>query len=580
MKKWKIWGLAMAMSSAGLFVGCKSLTCGSGTKEKEGACVVAQGLGGAGGAAPRGTGFSGVHSAGPVSATSLMAAWHPVEDEAVSYNIYLATSEDGFNYVEPQARAPAGAQTAVIGNLEEEGTYFVQVRAVIDGEGEENDATAEVTLADDTELPSFAGVTKVEPAAQASAEVFWEPASDDLTPDDALLYVVYAGETEDEIDLRLPVGVSLPGATSTVVSMPRPETEYFFVVRARDAAGNSDENEKPVSGQSGTDEVAPTFAGCRAVTARTASSLVATWDPAEDDVAVEEEIVYNLYASETVDGFNFEAPDATVTDGETTGVIPGLDRSTQYFVICRAMDPSQNEEPNEVVQQATTLSDDVPPDFPGPITVSAVGTTTATLSWPAATDNKSASKDLKYFVYLSETKDGFGFETEGFDFERDAFLETDFGQTKVELEGLDSNTSYFAVVLARDEGEVMSVPGEPLAFTTPVSFQLDVLAIFSEKKCATAECHGGAAPVASLNLSSALAYDALVGVAATTAAGDGFLRVEADNAADSHLVHRIKGTGPLDGAEVEQLMPNDGNLLSDEQIATIELWITEGAKNN
>src|SRR5690606_6839267 len=203
--------------------------------------------------------------------------------------------------------------TIVLGGLEEETTYYAVVRAVVGDVEVPNDVVVSTTTAEDDEGPRFAGVESAESAPGAAVVVSWEAATDDLTPPGALLYFVYAGLTAETVDLNNPVGVSLPGATDTKVSLPSPDTEYFFVVQARDAAGNFDGNEAQVGAESGEDVEAPVFAGCKSAVRRTASSILVTWEPARDDIALPEEITYNLYASETEDGFNFLAPDAQIT---------------------------------------------------------------------------------------------------------------------------------------------------------------------------------------------------------------------------------------------------------------------------
>src|SRR5690606_36488208 len=95
-----------------------------------------------------------------------------------------------------------------------------------------------------------------------------------------------------------------------------PDTEFFFIVRARDAAGNTDDNEIEVSAVSGPDVVAPTFSGCSAATVRNASSFDVFWTPAVDDIVGAEEISYNLYASTEPNGHNFSEPNDTVVGGD------------------------------------------------------------------------------------------------------------------------------------------------------------------------------------------------------------------------------------------------------------------------
>lgn len=560
--------LSSAFFSALPFVSsCSSLSCGAGTVEKGEQCVAAESD-----EEVMEIDFDGARAAAPASETSILVAWLPSETPDVVYHVYLATSEDGFNFSEPLAVAPAGASTVVLGGLDEETAYYVNVRASV-GESEvPNEVVVTATTALDDEGPRFDGVVSAEAAPGAAVELTWEKATDDLTPAEALLYFVYAGPSAEEVDTNNPIGVSLPGATSIRVVLPVAEEKYFFLVQARDAAGNFDGNEEVVSSLSGEDREPPSFAGCKSAVGRTASSILVTWEPATDDIASQQEVVYNLYASETVNGFNFLAPDAQVT-GASSGIIPGLERNTSYFVLCRAQDPSGNEDDNLRFQTARTKSDDVPPEFGGIVAVDNITASSVEVVWTTATDNQTPSESIVYDVFLAQEEDGFDFETD------EPWMTTEPGATQIAIEDLEPNTAYYVVVLARDEGENRSEPEPPVGIKTLISFQVNVLGIFSAKGCAAASsCHAGASPSGFLSLSPALAYDELVGVVATTLPG--YERVEPGNPADSHLVHRVKGEFPGEPPPDLARMPADGNFLSEAQISIIERWIAQGAENN
>lgn len=559
--------LPAALTAGFVCSSCSSVSCGPGTVEKGDKCVAVDGSD----TLPEWE-FAGAQAAAPVSATSILVAWLPVEEEGVTYNVYLSTSEDGFNFAEAQVVAPAGASTVVLAGLEEDTTYYAIVRAVSEEVEVPNDVVVSTTTADDTEGPQFAGAVSAESAPGAAVTLTWEAATDDLTPPGAILYFVFAGPTAEDIDRNNPVAVSAPGATSVTAKLPQPETEYHFLVQARDAAGNFDGNEVTVSAESGEDVQAPVFAGCKAAIGRSASSILVTWEPARDDIVQPEGITYNLYASETADGFNLLAPDARITGGATSGIIPGLARDTQYYVLCRAEDGSGNEDQNLRVQSARTKDDDVPPEFGGIIALSNVSSTTLDLSWVAATDNKTAAADIVYDVFVSKTSGDFDFE------EGEPWVTSPAGATGITVEALDPNTTYYFVVVARDEGANRSAPEPEVVTTTLVSFQVNVLGIFASKGCAVSGCHTGASPIANLSLAGASAYDSLVDIDALTLPA--FKRVVPGNPVDSHLMHRITGDFPPPNDPPQARMPADGNYLSDAQIAIIEAWITQGAENN
>ncbi len=591
--------------------GKDKLTCGSGTEESDGECVASPtdssgGMGGdtgdnTGGSRTGGSGmggdpsvdpiddplfadisparrgdaalaveeFEGALAAGAASLTSAVVVWNPTSVFDVTYNIYVSERDDNFSFGTPQFQAPPGADSFLLTGLSEGEEIFIVIRPVLEGvELPVEDVIVSVVLEDDDDAPSFVGVEDAESADGASVRLSWDAGSDDVSPDEVLTYYVYVAEAGEEMDYRTAYQVSRPGATEITVRLPRPDTEYDFVVRVRDAAGHFDDNENPVSGTSGPDIASPVFSGCSTAVARNASTVDLTWLPAIDDIASSDEMVYNLYASTVEDGHNFSQPSATFIGG-TTGFVSGLEADETYYFICRAEDPSGNTEANERLQQATTKADDQPPVFGGIASVENVGADAFELTWVAATDNQSLVEDITYKVYLSDTVDGH-------DFEGDTPVAQVVGQTAVEVQDVDSRTDYYVVVLAEDESGNLSVPASVTLVTTLVSLRTDIEIPIFANKCATTGCHSGDTPVSGMNLSPGFAFLNIVGVAPTTPLGQssGFNRVEPFLPAESHLVERINSTE--DGVR----MPLSGDSLSPAEIATIEQWITEGALNN
>lgn len=101
--------------------------------------------------------------------------------------------------------------------------------------------------------------------------------------------------------------------------------------------------------------------------------------------------------------------------------------------------------------------------------------------------------------------------------------------------------------------------------------------IFSTSTCAKSGCHSSASASAGLSLAEGEAYDELVGVASTQAPTLNI--VKAGSPGSSYLINKLRGTQTDVGGSGVQ-MPKGGTLLTEEQISTIEEWITNGAENN
>jgi hypothetical protein len=70
----------------------------------------------------------------------------------------------------------------------------------------------------------------------------WEAATDDVTPSSQIVYDIYLASTSGGENFSKPTWVTEPGATTfRTPGLPSHGT-FYFVVRARDRAGNEDRN--------------------------------------------------------------------------------------------------------------------------------------------------------------------------------------------------------------------------------------------------------------------------------------------------------------------------------------------------
>jgi hypothetical protein len=75
-----------------------------------------------------------------------------------------------------------------------------------------------------------------------SYHLAWDRATDDVTPSSQIVYDVYQATASGRENFSQPTYTTPPGAT-TFATPPLPATKtYYFVVRARDRAGNRDHN--------------------------------------------------------------------------------------------------------------------------------------------------------------------------------------------------------------------------------------------------------------------------------------------------------------------------------------------------
>jgi hypothetical protein len=77
----------------------------------------------------------------------------------------------------------------------------------------------------------------------------WDPATDNRTPSSQIVYDVYQASTAGGEDFSAPTYTTPAGATSFDTPPLPTDKTFYFVVRARDKAGNSDSNTVERQGQ-------------------------------------------------------------------------------------------------------------------------------------------------------------------------------------------------------------------------------------------------------------------------------------------------------------------------------------------
>lgn len=100
----------------------------------------------------------------------------------------------------------------------------------------------------DTTPPTFAGLQSAStctggPGRQTTPYTLtWQAATDDVTPSSEIVYDVFLTYTSGGEDFSHPTWTTPPGVTTYMTSGLLSPGSYYFVVRARDHAGNEDQN--------------------------------------------------------------------------------------------------------------------------------------------------------------------------------------------------------------------------------------------------------------------------------------------------------------------------------------------------
>ena len=109
----------------------------------------------------------------------------------------------------------------------------------------------------DNTPPTFAGLKSattcipgpIGGGRTTSYHLSWDPASDNVTPEKKIVYDIYQTTTSGGEDFSSPTYTTSPGATTFASPPLATDAQFYFVVRARDEAGNSDANKVEHEGQ-------------------------------------------------------------------------------------------------------------------------------------------------------------------------------------------------------------------------------------------------------------------------------------------------------------------------------------------
>lgn len=511
-----------------------------------------------------GPAFEGVSYVVPDNTGKLVVAWKTA-DNAVDYRVYVSKIQGRQLKTAPAVRSNG---TSVLLAPEQPGVrYYVTVRAANAAGVEDNNTVEKSAIAAaDTVAPTFAGLKAAAPDGNAGVKLTWDPATDDFTPAEALVYDVYAGRSKTGL---VKLATTLPG--DTTISFPQlgnPGEQFFFAARARDVAGNTSAEVPPLQSALGPDATPPAFEGCDTVTPIGSRSATVTWRPASDNATPLAELSYEIYLSKTAGGHDLAAAPAKTVTAATSVTLTDLDAASTYFVLCKARDAAKNLDANKNEKTVQTGSDVTGPTFAGLKNAQFdKQKRTVTLEWDPATDDQTAASAIVYDVYESKTTGTFDFDSP-----RASSLP---GATSVSITDLASRSTLYWVVRARDLAGNHDTNLIEKTGTTIVSFAVDVQGVF-DRNCAVVGCHVSGPAAANLNLAPGFSYKALVD-ANSTEKRDVMVRVKSNGETkDSWLWLKI--TEPDVGALMPA--PQTGNTLTSEDKNIIRDWIEGGALAN
>ena len=189
--------------------------------------------------------FSGASTA-TAAPSSVTLQWSAATDDhtdptKIIYLIYQAATAGGENLSVPNYTTAPGVSSYTIGKLAVNTSYYFIVRAQdLVGNLDQNKVEVKATTPAnaDNQPPSFAGLASAT-ASGNSVTLAWNAANDSVSTAAQIVYLIYQSTAAGGENYAAPSYTSAAGATSYTVTGLNPNTAYYFVVRAQDAAGNT-----------------------------------------------------------------------------------------------------------------------------------------------------------------------------------------------------------------------------------------------------------------------------------------------------------------------------------------------------
>src|SRR5207247_10660284 len=119
------------------------------------------------------------------------------------------------------------------------------------GNGDDREFAMQGLVVDgDHSPPTFAGLKSattcipgpIGSGRTSSYHLSWDPATDNITPASEIVYDIFQATTPGGENFSMPTYTTPAGATSFDTPQLPADQTFYFVVRARDQAGNEDSN--------------------------------------------------------------------------------------------------------------------------------------------------------------------------------------------------------------------------------------------------------------------------------------------------------------------------------------------------
>ncbi len=179
-------------------------------------------------------------TAAPIAEGSIRLSWTASSPETniAQYNIYRAITTQGQNFASPLNNVSVGTTTYTDSATTDGVTYYYVVRAQSNAGHIETNTNEAIATADATPPPSPSNLVAA-PITEGGIQLTWTASSPET---DVSQYNIYRATSSGAQDFSSPTYTVSVGITSYTDSSATSGQAYYYVVRAQDAAGNTDTN--------------------------------------------------------------------------------------------------------------------------------------------------------------------------------------------------------------------------------------------------------------------------------------------------------------------------------------------------
>jgi hypothetical protein len=298
--------------------------------------------------------FSGVKGAAASGSGTVTLTWEAAQDDltpasSIVYLVYVGDDTTPIDYGVPHLTTNPGATTVdVTGLYKTDVIHQFVVRARDASENvDANTTTLPARPGADTTPPVFQGCKSAFADTAGSAIVTWDPATDDATPAEQMAYDIFASTDEAHWDFAHPMATQTNTSSGKVTGLTS-NTVWRFICRARDYAGNVDQNQIMRVAKTLIDSTPPTFTGYDTFTVDSSARTVTfSWAPGADDKTPTDQMIYDVYESDKSGGEIFTStPRASSAPGASTLTVTDLTPDTTLYWVLRARDEGGNHDKN------------------------------------------------------------------------------------------------------------------------------------------------------------------------------------------------------------------------------------------